>query len=148
MYSYSTASYVLRVLNYTLEVMVARGKGKVIPETGSLQNGWTKFVNIPVVGLEWAEVQAKYGSGRLFVDTVAAMCEQGYRFGVSYNHQSDAFICSVTCKNVDSPNNGCTFTSFAGTWHEAMMLALYKHYDVAGEKWLEKGGAAQLPAFG
>jgi hypothetical protein len=49
---------------------------------------------------------------------------------------------------VDSPNNGCTFTSFAGTWHEAMMLALYKHYDVAGEKWLEKGGAAQLPAFG
>lgn len=148
MHKWSNASYVLRVLNYTIGAMMARGKGKEIPETSSQQNGWTKFVNIPVQGLEWKEVVNLYGSGDQLVDAVSGLCQVGYRFGLSYNPQTDAFICSVTCKDPGSPNSGCTFTSFASTWYEALMLSVYKHFQVAGGDWLSKGGDVQLPMFG
>jgi len=130
------------------EMTTARGKGASKPVPTAKGNWSTTFVDIPLTGHAWEEIDEWGGTPDSIFDHATALMEDGYRLGFSYNNQNGAFICSVTCKDDESVNKGKTFTAFAGSWFEALQAALYKHYVVAGQNW--GGGVAKgnTPAFG
>lgn len=127
---------------------MARGKKDAAATNSNRTFQQTQFVDIPVVEQDWQEVQKVYGSPDAIVDSITDLLDAGYRVGLSFNSNNDAFICSITCRNPDSENNGYTFNAFAETWLEAMQLAAYKHFIKSGQKWLSQGGKASRPKFG
>lgn len=147
-HGYDVSSWSLKFVNYTLEVMMARGKSAQSPVGEPSGNQWTTFVDIPLTGILMKDVEHAFGDVDNLVDCVAGMCEHSYRFGISFNQANDAFIVSVTCRDADSPNSGKTFTAFAETWYQALQVAVYKHYILAMEKWPEKGVRPNQAKFG
>lgn len=145
---YTTSFWLVRVLNRWLGEIMARGKGQVKESSNGSPASWTRFVDISAAGVPWVDVVQHFGSADAVADGVSSLCTRGYRVGLSFNEANDAFIASVTCKAVDDPNSGCTFTAFAGTWFEALALACYKHYVLAREDWNSAGSAAGRPSFG
>lgn len=127
---------------------MARGKGQKSTVSKESSGGWTTFIDISLAGHDVEASLDKYQSADSFYDGVAGMIEDGYRFSLVYNPNNDAVICSVTCKNEDSPNHGCTFNAFADTWYDAIRIALVKHFEVAGEKWMNDGRKAVRPKYG
>lgn len=127
---------------------MARGKAQNVPKTSTRQFQPTDFVEIPVAAEAWGDIQKVYGNPDVLVDAVSDLLEAGYRVGLSHNGANDAFICSVTCRDTDDPNNGKTFNAFAETWYEALQTAMYKHYVVSQKKWLGDAQRAARPKFG
>jgi len=127
---------------------MARGKSNASPNSPKNAFQPTQFIDIPILEQDWTEIQKVYGSPDVLVDAVSDLLEAGYRVGLSFNSQNDAFICAVTCRDTESPNNGYTFNSFAETWFEALQIGAYKHYVKSGKNWLSQGGKANRPKFG
>lgn len=127
---------------------MARSKKNGSPGEGTKSTWNTTFVDIPLTGVSEEELYAYFTSTELVYDQAAELLESGYRLGFSYNAQNDAFICSVTCKDETSPNANKTFTAFAGTWFDALMVALYKHRVVAGGVWSKGSSDMTRPKFG
>lgn len=138
----------ISILNLALENIVARGKTTAPAAAAKKPGQWTDFVDIPVGDLAMGAVHQKYGAFDASSEALVGLLEHGYRMSFSYNQGNDAFICSVTCKAEGDVNNGCTFNAFAGTWYEAMLLALYKHYDISGGVWKKASGGSTRPMFG
>lgn len=134
-HQYDVSSWSVKLVNYTLGCIMARGKGNTSASDADKKAGWTQFVDIPMTGVTWKDVEHELGDSDTVANAVSSLCQSGYRVGVSYNTGNDAFIVSVTCRNDDSPNSGKTFTAFAGTWWEALQVAVFKHYFVAREIW-------------
>jgi len=122
----------------------ATSKGEKLPATGQ----WTVFVDIPVSPEAWADIEAAYGNSDVLVDQVERFLSEGYRLSFSYNPQTDAVTCSMTCRNEASGNNGKTVTSFASNWVTALQVSLYKHYVVSEGDWGNGSQAAARPVFG
>lgn len=145
-HEYSRGSWMVRTLNGWMESIMARGRGKENSASKSDGKQWTRFVNIPLAGVLWADIESEFGDADQCFDSVSALLGSGYRLGLSFNTENDAFICSVTCRDGDNPNSGCTFTAFAGTWWAALQTALFKHYNIAHEDWnavaQEKAGSS------
>lgn len=139
---------VLRVLNLIGSAKMARGKGATKNGTGTAKQQWTTFVDVPVSGDDWPLVLKEYGDYESLNEALAGLVGNGYRVSFSYNPANDAIICSVTCKDEESVNNGMTMTSFAGTWPEALMVAAYKHYVVTKQNWAKAASASGGPRFG
>lgn len=126
---------VLLPLNLWGGVTVARGISQKLP-TGKEKASWnTTFVDIPLGATTEDALFAQFDNEGAVYDQATKLLEAGYRLGFSYNGQNDAFICSVTCKDEASPNANKTFTAFAGSWYEALMVALYKHYVISSGDW-------------
>lgn len=147
-FEYSVSPWLVRALNRYLEVMMARGKGKVEAPASSNGTNWTKFVDIPVSNVSWEAVLAKFGSNEQIDQAVRDLVENGYRIGLSYNGASDAFICSITCRDDGSPNHGYTFTSFASTWLAALQIACFKHFVISDCSWPTNQKPMTGPMFG
>jgi hypothetical protein len=127
--------------------MMARGKGNVTQKSSDTATQWTKFVDIPLVEAEWADIIKAYGNPDAIVDAISDLLESGYRVGLSHNRQNDAFIVSVTCKVEGDPNEGCTYNAFAETWFEACQIAVYKHFIKSKKVWSSVAGKDR-PKFG
>lgn len=127
---------------------MARGKkNETVPAANNRFTN-TEFVDIPIVEADWPEILRTYGSADILSDAVADLLEAGYRVGLSFNQQNDAFICAITCRDTESPNNGKTFNSFAETWFEALQIGVYKHYVKARKNWTSAESKAARPKFG
>lgn len=126
--------------------IMARGQKNVPAKPASGQ--WTQFVDISLTGTKPEAVSAAFPTSDKIDEAVVALLEAGYRLSFSYNSQTDAFICSVTCKAETSPNNGKTFNAFAGDWAFALQCALYKHFVVAKGVWGSPDAKTERPSFG
>lgn len=147
-YQGSHGAHVLLPLTQWGGYSVARGKSGKQAANGTPTQWNTTFVDIPLGGISEDEVWSHFGTEEQLFDATTALLESGYRIAFSYNPNNDAFICSVTCKDDASPNANCTFTAFAGSWHEALVVALFKHTVIAGGVWRGKDGKSERPRIG
>lgn len=147
-FEWASSPWLLRALKYYLELNMARGKGESVSKAAQNGNQWTQFVDIPLGEVSWEDVLAKFGTAGQVDQGVRDLGLNGYRIGISYNGQSDAFIVSVTCRDEGSPNNGFTFTSFAGSWLDAIRIALFKHFVLADGSWPVGQRKSNGPKFG
>jgi hypothetical protein len=78
------------------------------------------------------------------VTLLQSMADDGYRVGVSWSGEQQAYTVSLTCRGEGDPNNGLCMTSFAKTLSTALWLALYKHLEVTGGRWAgEASGSSE-----
>lgn len=140
--------WVLRQLNLWSVETMARGKTKAAARTAPGAKQWTNFVEISLAGHDMAMIEAEMGSVDALFDALSTMFTEGYRISLSHNVQNDAIIASVTCKDDESVNAGCTFTSFAGDWVTALKIAAYKHFVVTEQNWIGVAGVSTRPSFG
>lgn len=114
---------------------MSRGKGKEKGAGGS--NVMPRFVDVKLT----QEQREEFSRYRLLNDdhvgALQSLADDGYRVGVSWSGEQQAYIVSLTCRNPDSPNNGLCMTSFAKTLETAVRLAFYKHVEVTQECWVE-----------
>lgn len=138
----------LSILNLYLECgEMARGTKK--PATNAaVRNQWTEFVDIPLAEDDFEQIGKTFPDADAVDEAVVELLEKGYRLSLSYNPGNDAFICSVTCKDTESPNNGKTFNAFAGSWTEAIQCALYKHFVKVNRVWGAAADKPSRPRFG
>lgn len=148
LYRHAYKAWFLDLLNLWSDTM-ARSKQPPTPAPKKTpQASWTQFVTIAVSEADKPKIALMYpDSSEVFVDFTRLLVA-GYRVSFSYDAPRDAVICAVTCKAEGDPNNGMTFTAFAGDWYTALTVAMYKHYHVAGEVWNADSAAAQRPDFG
>lgn len=114
---------------------MARGKGKV--GQGSAGNAMPRFVDVKLTAEQRAEFQGWEKRGGDLVTFLQSMADDGYRVGVSWSGEQQAYTVSLTCRDTENPNNGLCMTSFAKTLSTALWLALYKHLEVTRERWVE-----------
>lgn len=138
----------IRLVNNCMELIMARGKKDAQQTPSNNRFGNTEFIDISILEDDWPEIIKTYGSSDVLVDAVSDLLEAGYRVGLSFNQQNDAFICAITCRDTESPNNGLTFNSFAETWFEALQIGMYKHYVKSAKNWRGAAGKASRPKFG
>ena len=96
---------------------------------------WTRFVEIPLGSFTKADVSDRYGTWEDFELELGSLVKSGYRVAVSYTEANHSFVASVTCRADGDPNQGCTFTAFAGDWFTALQVACFKHFVVAEGVW-------------
>ena len=70
-----------------------------------------------------------------------SLADDGYRVGVTWSGEHQAYTVSLTGRKSGGVNEGLCMTSFARTLDTAMWLAIYKHVVVAEGDWLSVGGA-------
>lgn len=143
-----TSYWVLRQINLMGAEIMARGTKKPVQVPASKGKQWTTFVEISMAGHSLEDVEAAFASPDAVFDALSTMLTEGYRVSLSHNVQNDAIIASVTCKDEDSTNAGCTFTSFAGDWATALKIACYKHFVVTEQNWIGVAGTSTRPLFG
>lgn len=143
-----TSYWVLNQINLMGVEIMARGKTKSVQKPAQGGKQWTTFVEISLAGHELAQIESQFGTVDSLFDAMHNMLVDGYRISLSHNVQNDAIIASVTCKDEESVNAGCTFTSFAVDWVMALKIACYKHYVVTEQNWIGVAGTASRPAFG
>lgn len=143
-----TSYWVLRQLHEWGHETMARGTRKPAVTKAAANKQWTTFVEISLAGHDMAKIEAEFSSPDALFDSLSNMFAAGYRISLSHNVQNDAIIASVTCKDDDSVNAGCTFTSFAGDWFTALKIAAYKHFVVTQENWIGVAGKTDRPMFG
>lgn len=120
---------------------VARGKGLAKEARGA---GMPRFVDVKLTAeerdgfLSWT----KRGGPNL-VTFLQSMADDGYRVGVSWSGEQQAYTVSLTCRQAGNVNEGLCMTSFAKTLENALWLALYKHLVVAEEHWIEASGGQE-----
>lgn len=140
--------WICRLVNIAEETLMARGKGQGAERGETRSQNWTDFVDIPVTTEDYAAMLEMAQGADDVVDEMAGMLEKGYRFSFTYNVQNDATICSLTCKDEESVNSGCTMTAFAGSWYDALQLALYKHRVIAEGDWRAAAKSRKGARFG
>lgn len=109
---------------------------------------WTRFVEIPLAPYVKADVDERYVLWDDFASDVCNLLSSGHRLAVSFNEGNRCFIASITCRVAGSPNEGCTFTAFAGDWYRAVAVALFKFYVVAPGEWAAQAQANGADAVG
>lgn len=140
--------WTLDIVNFTMEVMMARGKK---PNTAAKDagNGYsTVFVEIPLGETKDTDIARFFGGSDALSGHVEDCIRSGYRIGVTYNPQNDAVIASLTCREAADVNAGCTVTAFAEDWVTAIQVVLYKHLVIAQKNWRANEVKQQRPRFG
>ena len=61
-------------------------------------------------------------------ELLAVLVGTGFKMSLSYNDDKKVFNCSVTCKDDQNQNADKCVTSRGATLHQAMTVALYKHF--------------------
>jgi hypothetical protein len=114
--------------------LMVRGAKKTAVETGKA--GMPRFVDVKL-----SVDQRKDFSSRQYADShlvleLQKLCDAGYRVGCTWSAETTSYTVSLTCRDEDSENYNLCMTSFAGSIHTAVALALYKHQEVTGGSWL------------
>lgn len=143
-----TSYWVLRQINMWGDEVMARGKAKTSARTATSGKQWTTFVEISLAGHDMEAIEKEFGTVDALFDALSTMLTEGYRISLAYNPQNDAIIASVTCKDEESHNAGCTYTSFAMDWVMALKIAAYKHFVVTEQNWIGVAGTSTRPSFG
>jgi len=113
--------------------IVARGKGG--GDNGTTAAVMPRFVDVKLTTEQRAEFADHVLSPDDCVKFLMSATDDGYRIGVTWSGEHQAYTVSMTCRNTDSPNNGQCMTSFAGNLVTAISLASYKHHIVTKELW-------------
>lgn len=124
---------------------MSRGKGKA--GQGNVGNAMPRFVDVRLTGEQRDEFKLWFPQEGGIIQGMQALADEGYRVGVSWSGEQQAYTVSLTCRDKDSVNNGLCMTSFARTLDTALRLALYKHRVVAQGSWVE-GGYGSEEEFG
>lgn len=121
------------------------------PSTPPARNdGWQAkgFVNLSLTETQAKTALKLYGEEGKFERDLDTLMREGYRFTISYDARTDAYVCSCNCKDPSSENNGWLLTSFAPTYPEAMVLTLYKHVYVLEGSWVDVGHRQPAARYG
>lgn len=88
---------------------------------------------------KWA-IENEKRLGDMLDDVLA----DNYKISISPDFRNACTIITLTCKNPDSPNADCAFSTRAELWLDAMLMAMYKHFELAhGGEWpTDKGSRA------
>jgi len=125
--------------------IMARGAKKVAQEAA--RSGLPRFVDVKLDQQQKKDFAARKQTSEALVTQLQDLCDQGYRVGVTWSGEQQTYTVSLTCRDEESPNNGCCMTSFAGQLDRALSLALFKHYVVCEEVW-SVGGSIDSDDFG
>lgn len=117
--------------------IVARGAKKTAVTAAA--GGLPRFVDVKLDQLQKKDFAGSKLTAESLVVKLQDLCDAGYRVGCSWSGENQTYTVSLTCRDEQSPNNGCCMTSFAGQLDRAVSLALYKHYVVCGEVWSVAG---------
>jgi hypothetical protein len=117
--------------------LMARGKGRTFD--AKVASAMPRFVDVKLSEDERKAFQAKRVDVVDASQALQSFADNGYRVGISWSGEQQAYTVSVTCRDADSPNNGLCMTSFSKTLIQAVNLAWYKHVDVCRGIW--PGGA-------
>jgi hypothetical protein len=115
---------------------------------GQASGAWTVFVNYapPTDVEEW--LAKHYPTPNETWAALDLLLTTGYKVSFSRNQTNGAIICSMTCRNVDSENNGKTLTSFAGDWYDSLRVACLKHFELLKCSWTQAEASVERPKFG
>lgn len=116
---------------------MSRGKSKSDGKSGG--GTLPRFVDVKLTAEERDEFTSWPARDGNLVTFLQSMADDGYRVGVAWSGEQQAYVVSLTCRAEGNVNSGLCMTSFARTLETALWLALYKHLEVTGEKWLEGG---------
>lgn len=130
--SHAGVAHTFAVCMLELEIM-ARGKAK-----GNIQTAVQSMPRFVDVKLSSDQKKAfadwfKLGGDRLI--ELQKFVDSGYRVGVAWSGEHQSYTVSVTCRDVESENNGLCMTSFARDLRQAVALAWYKHEIVCSFAW-------------
>lgn len=114
---------------------MSRGKGKGADSTRAV--AMPRFVDVKLTAEQREEFQTWESRGGDLVTFLQSLADDGYRVGVSWSGEQQAYTVSLTCRQEGSVNAGLCMTSFARTLSTALWLALYKHLEVTREQWME-----------
>lgn len=114
------------------------------------QDGWQPkgFVNLSLTEAQVQTALKLYGEEEKLSRDYLAILYDGYRVTTSYDPRSEAFVCTLNCKDEASENYGWLLSSFAPTPHEALVLTLYKHVYILEGSWAEIGNKAPAARYG
>lgn len=139
---------ILRLLNKLGDGAMVRGKQQAKKPAARGAKQWTEWADIPVPPEDWPVIQAKYAGNDELSLAFSNLVSDGYRVSFSLNQQNDTVSCSITCRDDDAPNAGMTLNAFADSWWTALMVACYKHFDLAAGDWRGHAAADDRPKFG
>jgi len=117
---------------------VARGKGK--PTSEQKSGTMPRFVDTKLDVEQRRQFLAFSMTGVELVDAMQAFADNGYRVGVSWSGETQAYTVSLTCRASGDPNEGLCMTSFAGSLDRAIALAVFKHTVVTEGVWMSGVG--------
>lgn len=127
---------------------MARGKGNAGKTKSNPTQFATTFINIRIAVEDGPAIDELYGDADLVYDAFADLVASGHKVSFTYGTNNDSVIVAVTGREGCGPNEGLTYSSFAGDWYKALKVALYKHYVVAGKDWTTVSEAGTRPDFG
>jgi len=114
---------------------MARGKGKTTGQGG--QGTMPRFVDVKLTAEQRREFEAWEQRDGDLVTFMQSLADDGYRVGVSWSGEQQAYTVSLTCRAEGNPNAGLCMTSFARSLSTALWLAVYKHVVVTEERWID-----------
>lgn len=117
----------------------AMARGKSAEKSQGQAAGMPTFVDVRLTTAEREAFLAWYGEGVDAVRVLTLFADSSYRVGVAWVGAQQSYTVSVTCRDVESPNNGLCMTSFAADVSVAVALAWYKHERLCGGVWRGTG---------
>jgi len=114
------------------EAVVGRGKGKVVNASA---NTLPTFVNVTLSAEDKERIRQYVPDPVGLVAWLEEMAGSGYRVGLTWNSEREAYICSVTARDTGTANDGKCVTSFAGGVLQAVFVAWFKHVHVLDDVW-------------
>lgn len=98
-------------------------------------DGWRGFVALELTEAQKIGAKALREDAERLYDNVFGMIDDGYKLTFSYDSYNGAYVCSVTCRDKGSANNGLTLTARGGSTISAMASLWYKHDVVLARQW-------------
>jgi hypothetical protein len=114
---------------------MARGAGKAAKDAAG--QGMPRFVDVKLTAEQRVGFSTWAQRGGDLVTFLQSLADDGYRVGVAWSGEQQAYTVSLTGRADGNPNKGLCMTSFARTLETALWLALYKHCVVTEERWLD-----------
>lgn len=112
---------------------MARGKGS--KSSDRQLSGLPVFVDVKLAMEDKDNFIAWLQDGPDPVKLLQRFADDGYRVGVAWQGQQQAYTVSVTCRDEESENNGLCMTSFSRDLAQAVCLAWFKHDVVCRRQW-------------
>lgn len=120
---------------------MSRGKGQAKDVKGA---GMPRFVDVRLTAGQrdgFATWEVRESSD--LVTLLQSLADDGYRVGVTWSGEHQAYTVSLTGRKPGGVNEGLCMTSFARGLETALWSAIYKHVIVAEGDWLSVGGVDQ-----
>jgi len=102
------------------------------------ESEWGGFINIHLNDTDrsafhqWTET-----TGNEYFQDLDDLMGQGMKVGSSYDKINECYIVTLTGRPSADMNFRCCMTTRAGTWAEAMALAVFKHLIFCKGNWLD-----------